>query len=207
MINKYKKPILLLTMIVLASSCTNKETDRVDRAIKIVETSYYVYEPNPMYKEDARKVNELFLYTLRNRNKLGVDEQRKIYNQAMSQSGKDALVAEAEDDQAIEDSVDERRGLITQSICLSTAALVSAPDDAIQYFNDARGLLTNDVDGSAHEYLEEEYSATFILEILYLHEHNMLRDEDKRVAVKAINELSSLSSASKRTIVEIIANL
>lgn len=142
------------------------------------------------------------------RNRLNAQEQKKIYIKIVAQCGENSKSGmRVHDEAAMEDSVDERRGLMKHSICLSTAALVSKPNVARQYFKNARELLTNVADGKAHELLEEESSATFILEILYLREHNILKDENKKSAISAINKLSNLFSESKKPLIEVINNL
>lgn len=204
----YKIIFLLLSTTILLFSCSKTESRWNDRARKIVEQNYYVYEPNPLYMEEANKINELFRNALTNRNKLAEQERKKIHHEAMVKCGEnEESGSEANDEPAVEDSVDERRDLIQHSICMSTAALVSEPNEALEYFRNARAILTNGTDGKAHEFLEEEYSATYVLEILYLREHNILKDENKKSAISAVNKLSNLSAESRKPIIEVIENL
>ncbi len=202
MVNMNKTIILLLSVLLLTLSCSQKESVWTDRAVEIVASKYYVYEPNPLYQDEAEKINKLFKYVLINRNKLSSEEKKKICNQALSQSSKtDTLQSEAEEEPALEDSVDERRALLSRSVLLSTAALVSAPNEALEYTKNARRLLINVADGKPHELLEEEYAMTFILEIL------ILREEDKKVVISSINKLSNLPLDTKKPVIEIIKNL
>jgi hypothetical protein len=204
----YKIIVFLICISLLLLSCSKKESPWPDRARQIVEKSYYVYEPNPLYKDEAQKINDLFHYALANRNNLDAQEQKKIHREAMAQCGENEEPGlGADDEQAIEDSVDERRDLIKYSVCMSTAALVSEPNEALLDFRKARSILTNGTNGKAHELLEEEYSATVMLEVLYLRDHNILKGENKQSAVNAINKFSNLSLASRKTIIEVIDNL
>jgi hypothetical protein len=156
-----------------------------------------MYEPNPTHSEEAKKLNELFRYALNNRNKLEPSERKNIYVKSM------ALNKENEGaESAIEDAVDQNRILMRGSITMATAALVSEPKEALKLFERAKEYLNES--GKAGETVENEYSALLVLEALYLSEHKLLDDANKKTMIKTINSFVNLSTPLKASFVEVI---
>jgi hypothetical protein len=146
-----------------------------------------VYEPNPIYLDEAKKLNELFLYALNNRNKLDSNERKNIYSKVMG------LDEENEEESALEDAVDVNREMMRESIAMSTAALVSEPKKALNYFERAKESLNES--GKTSESMEDEYSALLVLESLYLSEHKLLNDANKKAMIGTINSFNNLSKS------------
>lgn len=196
-----KKTITLVILILCLScfliSCTKEKPRPTARAIQIITENYYVYEPNPIYLDEAKNLNELFSYALNNRNKLESTEQKKIYSKVM------ALYEENDEaESALEDAVDESRLMIRKSITMSTAALVSEPKEALKYFERAKESLNEG--GKTSESMEDAYSALLVLEGLYLSEHKMLNDANKKSMISTISSFSNLSEKSKESFIGVI---
>jgi hypothetical protein len=156
-----------------------------------------VYEPNPLHASEAKGINELFRYSLINRNKLDSHEQKSIYSKAMA-----LYDANDEAESVLEDAVDVNRLMIRKSICMSTAAMVSQPKEAQNYFYRAKESL--DEGGKTNEFMEDDYSAILVLEALYLSEHKLLNDENKKVMINKVISFSHLSRKSKDSLAEVI---
>ena len=91
--------------------------------------------PNPLCKNEAQEIDDLFQYALTTRNRLCAQEQKKIYTKVVAQCGENNESAiRAHGEVAMEDSVVERRGLMKPNICMSTAVLVTKLNEARQYF-------------------------------------------------------------------------
>ncbi len=193
--------LLLFCISITITSCTKKEPRETDSAIQLILKSYYLDEPNPSYKDQAKELNDLFRYALINRNKIDTGEQKTVYAKAKTLCKKD------DDEEAVEDAVDERRIMLKESICMSTVALVTPSKEALKYYNDARNALASGADRTAHELLEEEYAATVLLELLYLSEHNMIKSKNRESSVTAINKLSNISVKDREPFIEVIRNL
>jgi hypothetical protein len=186
---------IIICLFCLLIGCTKSKPRPIDRAIKIINENYYVYEPNPLYLDSANEINELFKNALINRDKLSADEKQRIYSKAVA-------LCETADESALEDAVAESREMMRGSLCMSTAAIVSQPEKALNYFESARRSLTRN--GIPDEFMEDSYSATFVLEVLYLYEHKMLTSANKDVAVSTINKFTHLSKTSQAAFIEVI---
>lgn len=185
--------ILFLTGILL--SCTKEKPRPTARAVQIILDTCSVYEPNPLYADEAKEINELFRRSLVNRDKLRPDELQGIYSQAIA-------LYELNDVSEFEDSVDAWRIMMRRSVCMAAAAVVSQPDEAIKYFDAAKGVLNQD--GKVDELMEDRYSALLVLEILYLHEHKLLKATNKESARAAINNFTHISRKTKDGFVEVV---
>jgi hypothetical protein len=189
--------LLILSLICLLMSCTKEKPRPTARAIQIITDIYYVYEPNPLYTDEAKEINELFWYSLINRNKLDSNERKNIYSKAMT------LYEENDEaESALEDAVDINRLMIRKSICMSIAAMVSQPKEAQNYFDRAKDSLSEG--GRTNEFMEDSYSAILVLEALYLSEHKFLNDENKKAMINTVISFSHLSKKSKESLTEII---
>jgi hypothetical protein len=187
-----KKSIAIVLFILCLSwllmSCTKEKHRPTARAVQIITENYYVYEPNPIYLDEAKNLNELFLYAINHRNKLDAKERKNIYFKVM------ALYEENnEAESTLEDAVDENRVMIRESIAMSTAALVSEPKEALKHFERAKESLNEG--GKTSESMEDAYSALLVLESLYLSEHKLLNDASKKAMISTINSFSNLSKS------------
>jgi hypothetical protein len=178
-------------------SCTKNKPQQADRAVQIITESYYVYEPNPIYLDEAKEINELFRYSLNNRNTLNSNEQKNIFSKATALYGEND-----EAEAALEDAVDENRIMIRKSISMSVAAMVSEPKEALKYFERAKVSLNED--GRTNEFMEDDYSAILVLEALYLSEHKLLNDKNKEAMISTINSFSHLSKKSREDFIDVI---
>jgi hypothetical protein len=156
-----------------------------------------VYEPNPIYLDEAKKLNDLFIYALNNRNKLESTERKNIYSKSMT-----SYEENDEAESAVEDAVDENRLMIKKSITMSTAALVSDPKEGLKYFERAKESLNEG--GKTSESMEDAYAALLVLECLYLSEHKLLNDVDREDMISTINSFSNLSKKSKESFIGVI---
>lgn len=195
-----KRTLLALFILCLScflTHCTKEKPRPTARAIEIITENYYVYEPNPTYSDEAKNLNELFRYTLNNRNKLEPIERKSIYSKSMR------LYEENDEaESAMEDAVDQNRLMIRESITRATAALVSTPEEARKYFKRAKESLNES--GKPSESMEDEYSALLVLEALYLSEHKSFDDTSKKVMISTINSFGNLSKKSKETFIGVI---
>ncbi len=188
---------MALCLFCLLMSCTKERPRPTARAIQIITENYSVYEPNPLYLDEAKEINELFRHSLINRNKFDSNEQKNIRSKAIS------LYQENDEaESALEDAVDENRIMIRKSISMSIAAMVSEPKEALKYFERAKESLNEG--GRTNEFMEDDYSAILVLEALYLSEHKLLNDENKRAMINAISSFSRLSEESRGSYIEII---
>lgn len=181
--------ILCLTGILL--SCTKEKPRPAARAVQIILDTYSVYEPNPLYADEAKEINELFRRSLVNRDKLSPDERQGIYSQAIA-------LYELNDVSEFEDSVDKARIMMRRSVCMATAAVVSQPEKTIKYFDVAKGALNQD------GLMEDQYSALLVLEMLYLYEHKMLKETKKESVLITINNFTHISKKTKDGFVEVV---
>jgi hypothetical protein len=189
--------IFILCLSCFLISCTKEKPRPTARAIQIITENYYVYEPNPIYLDEAKNLNELFSYALNKRNKLESTERKNIYSKSMT------LYEENDEaESALEDAVDENRLMIRKSITMSTAALVSEPKEALKYFERAKESLNEG--GKTSESMEDAYSALLVLEGLYLSEHKLLNDANKKAMISTINSFSNLSKKSKESFIGVI---
>ena len=192
--------ILMLCLSCFLTNCTKEKPRHAARAIQIITENYYVYEPNPIYSEEAKNLNELFSYALKNRNKLEPVERKDIYSRSM------ALYEVNEGaESGLEDSVDENRVMIRKSIAMSTAALVSEPKEAVKCFERAKESLSGG--GKTSESMVDAYSGLLVLEGLYLSEHKLLDDAGKRAMISTINSFGNLSRKSKESFIGVIRGL
>jgi hypothetical protein len=189
--------LIALCLSCLLISCTKNKPRQADRAVQIITESYYVYEPNPIYLDEAKEINELFRYSLINRNKLNSNEQRNIFSKAAALYGEND-----EAGSALEDAVDESRIMIRKSISMSIAAMVSEPKEALKYFERAKESLNEG--GRTNEFMEDDYSAILVLEALYLSEHKLLNDKNKEAMINTISGFSHLSRKSKEDFIDVI---
>jgi hypothetical protein len=189
--------IFILCLSCFLISCTKEKPRPTARAIQIITENYYVYEPNPIYLDEAKNLNELFSYALNKRNKLESTERKNIYSKSMT------LYEENDEaESALEDAVDENRLMIRKSITMSTAALVSEPKEALKYFERAKESLNEG--GKTSESMEDAYSALLVLEGLYLSEHKLLNDANKKAMISTINSFSNLSKKSRESFIGVI---
>lgn len=186
---------LILGLACLLMSCTKEKPRPTARAIQIITDTYYVYEPNPLYLNEAKKINELFRHALINRNTLKSDERQKIYSMAVA-------AYEAYDESALEDAVDEARMMMQKSLSMATAAVVGKPEVALKCFETAKVSLNRDDRTDA--LMEDQYSALLILELLYLSEHKMLKEIDKEGAIITMNKFTHLPKRSKDIFIELV---
>jgi hypothetical protein len=196
-----KKTITLIIFMFCLSciliSCTKEKQRPTALAIQIITENYYVYEPNPIYLDKAKNLNELFIYALNNRNKLESTERKNIYSKSMSLYEENNKA-----ESALEDAVDENRLMIRKSITMSTAALVSEPKEALKYFERAKESLNED--GKTSESMEDVYAALLVLEGVYLFEHKLLNDAERKDMISTINNFSTLSKKSKESFIGVI---
>jgi hypothetical protein len=188
--------IFCLLLPALLITCTKTETRRNDRAVELIKELCLFYEPNPAHQETARSLNALFHSVLEKRNSLQDRERENI-------CGKTYTLCNSDDEAIIEDAVDEQRVLMKDSICMAIYAMISEPREALEYFSDAKLLLTRR-DGSINEYMEDYYSGLLILEILYLSDHGMLAPEHKSTAMNAIRNLSTLDKEKRKALLDVL---
>jgi hypothetical protein len=189
--------ICIFCLPCLLISCTKEKPRPTARAIQIITENYYVYEPNPIYLDEAKNLNELFSYALNKRNKLESTERKNIYSKSMT-----SYEENDEAESAVEDAVDENRLMIKKSITMSTAALVSDPKEGLKYFERAKESLNEG--GKTSESMEDAYAALLVLECLYLSEHKLLNDVDREDMISTINSFSNLSKKSKESFIGVI---
>jgi hypothetical protein len=189
---------IIICLSCLSIGCTKNKPRPIDRAVKIINENYYTYEPNPLYLDSAKEINELFRNALINRDKLSADEKQSIYSKALS-------LFETNDESKPEDAVDEAREMIRGSMCLSTAAIVSQPEVALNYFESAKRSLTRN--GIPDEFMEDSYSAILVLEVLYLYDHKMLTKTNKDIAINTVNKFSHLSKQAQAAFTEVIKEI
>lgn len=178
--------VITLCLSCFWNSCTKEKPGPTARAMQIITENYYVYEPNPIYLDEANTLNELFHYSLNNRNKLNPDERKNIHAKAA-----DLYEENGEAGSAVEDAVDEDRLMTRKSIALSVAALMSEPKEALKYFERAKESLSEG--GKPSESMEDEYSALLVLEALYLSEHKSLNNANRKAMISVINSFDNLS--------------
>lgn len=196
--------LLIFSMSYAITSCMkqDKKHDAAENAVRIILKHYIFEEPNPIYREYAKKVSDLFRYALKNRNVLNKEERATIYNKI------ETLCSNADQwGEALEDAVDERRFKLRESFCAATKALVSTTDDSQRMYREARNALRSGENGTAHELLEEEFAATVLLELLSLSERDVLTRTDKKTAIAAINALSTLSLKDRESFLEVVRTL
>ena len=197
-----KRTLLTLSILCLScllTHCSKEKPKPTARAIEVVTDNYYVYEPNPTYLAEAKKLNELFHYTLNNRDRLAPAERNNIYSKSMG-----IYEENDETESAIEDAVDQNRLMIRESITMATAALVSDPKEAMQCFERAKESLNEG--GKTSDSMEDEYSALLVLEALYLSEHNLFNEASKKAMISKINNFGNLSKKSKESFIGAIQN-
>jgi hypothetical protein len=191
--------VIVLCLSCFLNSCTKEKPRPTARAMQIITENYHVYEPNPIYLDEANTLNELFRYSLNNRNKLNPDERRNIHTKAT------ALYEENDEaGSAVEDAVDENRLMIRESIALSVSALVSEPKEALKYFELAKESLNEG--GKTSESMEDEYSALLVLEALYLSEHKSLSNASRKAMISTINSFDTLSKDKKGSFIALFRN-
>jgi hypothetical protein len=186
---------IIICLSCLSIGCTKNKPRPIDRAVKIINENYYAYEPNPLHLDSANEINELFKNALINRDKLSTDEKQRIYSKVIA-------LCETIDESELEDAVDESREMMRGSLCMSTAAIVSQPEKALNYFESAKRSLTRN--GITDEFMEDSYSAILVLEVLYLYEHKMLTTTNKDVAINTINKFAHLSKTSQAAFIEVV---
>jgi hypothetical protein len=79
--------LIALCLSCLLISCSKDKPRQADRAVQIITESYYIYEPNPIYLDEAKEINELFRYSLINRNTINSNEQKNIFSKATALYG------------------------------------------------------------------------------------------------------------------------
>jgi hypothetical protein len=188
--------ILCLLIPALLITCTKMETRRNNRAVQLIKEQCAFYEPNPMHQETSYSLTALFHTVLESRNRLQARERENI-------RGKTYLLCNSDDEPTIEDAVDERRVLMQDSMCMAIYAMISEPRESLEYFFDAKLLLTQR-DGSINENMEDYYSGLLILEILYLSDHGMLAAEHKSAAMNALKNLSTLDKEKRKALLDIL---
>ncbi len=161
------------------------------RAIQVINENYFVYEPNPIYSDEAKNMNEQFRDVLNNRNKIDPSERKNILSKSMS-----FYEENNEAEAAIEDAVDQNRLMMRESFTMAIAALVSEPNDARKYFERAKESLNEG--GKTSDTMEDAYSALLVLEGLYLSEHQMFNASDRNAMINTVNSFGNLSSSRRR---------
>jgi len=172
-------------------------SDITTRAIQLINDNYFVYEPNPIYSDDAKNLNDQFHYVLNNRNKIATAERKNILSKAMS-----FYEQNDEAEEAIEDAVDQKRLMMQKSITMAIAALVSEPNEAKKYFERARESLNEG--GKTSDTMEDTYSALLVLEGLYLSEHRMFSAADKTAMINSVNKFNNVSGKSKASFIGVL---
>lgn len=167
------------------------------RAIQVINENYFVYEPNPTYSDETKKLNELFRHVLNNRNKIDLSERKNILTKSIS-----FYEDNGEAESAIEDAVDQNRLMMRESITMAIAALVSEPNEARKYFVRAKESLNEG--GKASDTMEDTYSALLVLEGLYLSEHQMFNAADKIAMINTVNNFGNVSSKTKASFIGVV---
>ncbi len=170
------------------------------RALQLINENYFVYEPNPMYSDEAKNLNDQFRYVLNNRNKIDPSERKNILSKSMS-----FYEQNDEAEEAIEDAVDQNRLMMRESITMAIAALVSEPNEAKTYFERAKESLNEG--GKTSDTMEDAYSALLVLEGLYLSEHRMFNAADKTAMINTVNNFSNLSSKAKESFIGVLQDI
>lgn len=183
---------LLIILIAFFTSCTKEKPIPTVRAVPIILANLYMTEPNPIYEAEAKEVNELFRFVLTNRDKLSAPDSEKMYSKAMA-------LYESRNETDLEDSVDFARVKMMQALSISAAAILSKPDLALKHFETAKKALIEL--GKTYGLDEDRYSALLVLEIVYLHDHKLLKETKKEDAIKMINGFQQLTDKSKQAFI------